>query len=71
MHNPFFGDAGFLPNDHPRWPLHRATLLACEENLVRSAGLPTSTSTTEPVSVLYSPGVAVRLGRALTGPPGG
>ncbi|MGN9815471.1 YqjF family protein [Streptomyces sp. SD11] len=67
MHNPFFGDAGFLPNDHPRWPLHRATLVECEENLIGSAGLPAPTG--DPVSVLYSPGVPVRLGRATTGPP--
>ncbi|MDQ1034198.1 uncharacterized protein YqjF (DUF2071 family) [Streptomyces sp. V3I8] len=69
MHNPFSGGAGFLPNDHPRWPLHRATLVACEEDLVRSAGLPAPLG--EPVSVLYSPGVPVRLGRAMTGPPPG
>lgn len=68
MHNPFFGDAGFLPNDHPRWPLHRATLVACEENLVESAGLPTPMG--EPVSVLYSPGVPVRLGRPIPPPRG-
>ncbi|MFI1413383.1 YqjF family protein [Streptomyces sp. NPDC020707] len=67
MHKPFSGGAGFLPNDHPRWPLHRATLVECEENLVGVAGLPTPTG--EPVSVLYSPGVPVRLGRATSGPP--
>ncbi|MGW0582893.1 YqjF family protein, partial [Streptomyces sp. NPDC002920] len=32
MHNAFFGGAAYLPNDHPRWPLHRAELLSCEEN---------------------------------------
>ncbi|MFC8194675.1 YqjF family protein [Streptomyces sp. NPDC057298] len=69
MHNPFSGDTGYLPNDHPRWPLHRATLVTCEENLVRSAGLPSPVA--DPVSVLYSPGVPVRLGRATAGPPRG
>ncbi|WP_314408790.1 YqjF family protein [Streptomyces kroppenstedtii] len=69
MHKPFSGGVGFLPNDHPRWPLHRATLVECEENLVGAAGLPTPTG--EPVSVLYSPGVPVRLGRATSGPPRG
>ncbi|WP_413760255.1 YqjF family protein [Streptomyces sp. MMBL 11-3] len=69
MHNPFSGGARFLPNDHPRWPLHRATLVACEENLVRAAGLPAPEG--DPVSVLYSPGVPVRLGRATAGPPRG
>ncbi|MEU6355775.1 DUF2071 domain-containing protein [Streptomyces sp. NPDC047072] len=64
MHNAFFGGptaAGYLPNHHPRWPLHRAELLECEEDLIAAAGLPAPT--TEPVSVLCSPGVPVRLGR--------
>ncbi|MFI5801428.1 YqjF family protein [Streptomyces sp. NPDC051561] len=61
MHNAFFGGAAYLPNHHPRWPLHRAELLACEENLIAAAGLPEPAGA--PVSVLYSPGVPVRLGR--------
>lgn len=61
MHNMFSGGAAYLPNDHPRWPLHRARLLTCEENLVAAAGLEAPTGA--PVSVLYSPGVPVRLGR--------
>ena len=50
----------YLPNEHPRWPLHRAVLLHLEENLLQAAGLPPPRS--GPVSVLYSPGVAVRMG---------
>ncbi|OQD55016.1 hypothetical protein BM536_017845 [Streptomyces phaeoluteigriseus] len=61
MHNAFFGGAAYLPNDHPRWPLYRAELLVCEEDLVAAAGLPAPAGA--PVSVLYSPGVPVRLGR--------
>ncbi|WP_407563159.1 YqjF family protein [Streptomyces sp. 184] len=61
LHNMFFGSTGYLPNDHPRWPLHRAELIDCEENLIAAAGLPAPTGA--PVSVLYSPGVPVRLGR--------
>ncbi|MFE0730151.1 YqjF family protein [Streptomyces antibioticus] len=61
MHNAFFGGAAYLPNDHPRWPLYRAELLDCEEKLVAAAGIPTPLGT--PVSVLFSPGVPVRLGR--------
>jgi uncharacterized protein YqjF (DUF2071 family) len=61
MHNAFFGDVGFLPNEHPRWPLHRAELMTCEENLLAAAGVPAPLGA--PVSVLYSPGVPVRLGR--------
>lgn len=64
MHNAFFGASGpsaYLPNDHPRWPLHRAEVLTCEEDLITAAGLPAPAG--DPVSVLYSPGVPVRLGR--------
>ncbi|MFE0103664.1 YqjF family protein [Streptomyces sp. NPDC059009] len=61
MHNAFFGGAAYLSNHHPRWPLHRAELTLCEENLIEAAGLPAPT--TPPASVLYSPGVPVRLGR--------
>jgi uncharacterized protein len=50
----------YLPNEHPRWILYRATLLHLEENLIQAAGLPPPRS--GPVSVLYSPGVPVRFG---------
>ncbi len=60
MHSSFFGRQLFLPNTHPRWPLHRAELVECDQNLVAAAGL--SGSLGEPVSVLYSPGVPVRFG---------
>jgi len=53
------GRTDYLPNEHPRWPLHRATLVRLEENLIQAAGLPAPRS--GPVSVLYSPGVPVRL----------
>jgi uncharacterized protein YqjF (DUF2071 family) len=50
----------YVPNEHPPWPLYRATLVHLEENLIRAAGLPPPDSA--PVSVLYSPGVSVRFG---------
>lgn len=61
MHGAFFGRSMFLPNAHPRWPLHRAELVKCEEDLVVAAGLPVPVG--PPVSVLYSPGVPARFGR--------
>ncbi|MFD6279416.1 YqjF family protein [Streptomyces sp. NPDC060209] len=61
MHSTFHGRPMYLPNAHPRWPLHRAQLLECDESLVVAAGLPAPVG--EPLSVLYSPGVRVRFGR--------
>ncbi len=61
MHSTFFGRPMYLPNTHPRWPLHRAELLRCDEDLVTAAGLPAPVG--DPVSVLYSPGVPVSFGR--------
>ncbi|UQX04482.1 DUF2071 domain-containing protein [Streptomyces sp. RerS4] len=60
LHTEPFGRPLYLPNAHPRWPLHRAELLHCEEDLVAAAGLPAPAG--PPASVLYSPGVAVRFG---------
>jgi uncharacterized protein len=50
----------YLPNEHPQWRLHQARLLSLDENLVETAGLPAPAG--DPVSVLYSPGLAVRFG---------
>lgn len=55
---------------HEPWPLHRAELLSCDDELVAAAGL--SEPTGEPL-VHYSPGVNVRCGwptRAVTSAPG-
>lgn len=51
-----------LPNSHEPWPLHRATLINVEDDLVAGTGLPGVTDR-PPESVLYSPGVAARFGR--------
>ncbi|WP_405773991.1 YqjF family protein [Streptomyces sp. NBC_00859] len=63
LHTSILGRPVYLPNSHPRWPLYRAELTECAENLVAAAGLPSPAAA--PVSVLYSPGVAVRFGRPL------
>ncbi|MDL4813568.1 YqjF family protein [Actinomadura opuntiae] len=60
LHNVFLGRSMYLRNTHPRWPLHRAELLECEQNLVAAAGLPGPLG--DPVSVLHSAGVPVRFG---------
>jgi uncharacterized protein YqjF (DUF2071 family) len=64
LHNGWFGRELYLPNTHPRWPLHRAELLTCDDELVRAAGLECPTAA--PISVLYSPGVPVRFGPPAT-----
>ncbi|HEY3869207.1 MAG TPA: DUF2071 domain-containing protein [Actinocrinis sp.] len=57
---PFGPAARYLPNEHGRWPLHRAELLDCRETLISAAGLTAPSG--PPASVLYSPGVSVRFG---------
>jgi uncharacterized protein YqjF (DUF2071 family) len=61
LHHTVAGRLRYLRNDHPRWPLRRAELLECDQDLLAAAGLPQVAG--EPMSVLYSPGVPVRLGR--------
>jgi uncharacterized protein YqjF (DUF2071 family) len=54
------GRTYYLKVAHPRWELYRASVTALAENLVAATGLPAPAG--GPVSVLYSPGVAVRAG---------
>jgi len=49
----------YSPVEHEPWPLHRATALDVEENLVAAAGF--ERPDREPI-VHYSPGVTVRIG---------
>ncbi|MFC0433982.1 YqjF family protein [Kutzneria buriramensis] len=49
-----------LPNEHGPWPLRRAELLDISDELLVAAGL--AKPVEPPVSVLFSPGVAVRFG---------
>jgi hypothetical protein len=63
LHTRAWGHTIHLPNEHPRWPLHRATLLSLDDDLVSAAGLPRPSG--PPVSVLYSPGVPVIFGKPL------
>jgi uncharacterized protein YqjF (DUF2071 family) len=45
---------------HQPWPLHRAQVVACDDQLIAAAGLPQPCG--QPLAV-YSPGVEVRIGR--------
>ncbi|MFC8298089.1 YqjF family protein [Micromonospora orduensis] len=69
LHTRAYGRTLHLPNWHPRWPLHRAELLRLDDELVAAAGLPAPTG--PPVSVLYSPGVAVAFGTPAVARPDG
>ncbi|MFD0525077.1 YqjF family protein [Paractinoplanes durhamensis] len=65
LHTHAWGRTIHLPNEHPRWPLRRAELIDLDDDLISAAGLPTPTG--PPISVLYSPGVAVTFGKPLQG----
>ncbi|MFC9082041.1 YqjF family protein [Streptomyces sp. NPDC057062] len=67
LHVTWHGRTVHLPNEHEPWPLFRAELLDLDDGLVTAAGLPPMTQ--GPVSVLYSPGVAVRFGTPTVVPP--
>jgi uncharacterized protein len=60
LHTRAWGSTVHLPNEHPRWPLHRAELLDLDDSLITAAGLPAMIG--PPASVLYSPGVPVTFG---------
>jgi len=62
LHVSWHGRTLYLPNEHPRWPLHRATLRHFADSLVNATGVVISGP---PVSVLHSPGVHVRFGPPL------
>jgi uncharacterized protein YqjF (DUF2071 family) len=51
----------WVPNTHAPWPLRRAELLHCEDELVAAAGFP-GVAARAPESVLWSPGVRTRFG---------
>jgi uncharacterized protein YqjF (DUF2071 family) len=61
LHVRAHGRTLYMPNVHREWPLHRARLRELDDGLVAAAGLPLDGE--PPVSVLYSPAVAVRFGR--------
>lgn len=53
----------FVPNSHEPWAVHAAELLDLDDGLVAAAGLP-GVADRAPDSVLFSPGVVTRFGRA-------
>jgi uncharacterized protein YqjF (DUF2071 family) len=60
LHTRFRGRTLYVPNTHSPWPLYRAQLMRCEDQLVAAAGI---TVAGPPESVLFSPGVRTQFGR--------
>ncbi|BCW65980.1 hypothetical protein NicSoilB4_07430 [Arthrobacter sp. NicSoilB4] len=60
LHTRFRGRTLYVPNTHSAWPLHRAQLISCEDQLVAAAGIDVEGP---PDSVLFSPGVRTQFGR--------
>ena len=56
----WYGTTAHAPVDHPAWPLQGAELLELSDDLVAAAGLEVDGP---PPSVLWTSGVAVRIGR--------
>jgi uncharacterized protein YqjF (DUF2071 family) len=56
------GRTVYWPNEHPRWPLHEASLVHLDEDVLAAAGVGVDRL---PDSVLFSPGVDVRFGPRL------
>jgi uncharacterized protein len=56
------GRTVYWPNEHPEWPLHTASLVGLDEDVLADAGLAVAGP---PDSVLFSPGVDVRFGPRL------
>lgn len=60
LHTRFRGRTLYVPNTHSAWPLYRAQLISCEDQLVAATGIQVLGP---PESVLYSPGVRTQFGR--------
>jgi uncharacterized protein YqjF (DUF2071 family) len=64
LHAPGRGRAVYWPNEHQQWPLHAASVLALDDELLAAAGFGDLVGD-EPASVLFSPGVDARFGPRL------
>ncbi len=61
LHVRWWGRTLYVPNRHAAWPLHEAELLALDDGLTASVGLPGLT-TRPPDHVAFSPGVYTEFG---------
>lgn len=56
LHTSWLGRTLYVPNEHPPWPLHQATVVELDDHLLAAAGF-ADLGNRAPDSVLYSPGV--------------
>lgn len=61
LHSDHAGVTWYVPNVHEPWPLRRADLVTCEDELVAAAGFP-ALAGRAPDLVHFSTGVSVRFG---------
>src|SRR4051812_1085518 len=61
LHVRWWGRTSYIPNRHEAWPVHDAQVLALDDGLVASVGLPGLTSR-PPDHVAFSPGVRTEFG---------
>jgi uncharacterized protein YqjF (DUF2071 family) len=61
LHVRWWGRTLYVPNRHEAWPIHDAELLAIEDGLTASVGLP-ELSSRPPDHVAFSPGVRTEFG---------
>lgn len=60
LHTRLFGRTLWIPNEHPAWTLHSATLTHFDDSLVAAAGIDVSPS--DMLRPLWSPGVRTTFG---------
>lgn len=60
LHWSWLGRTVWCPAADEPWPLHKAELVECADELVTAAGLPAPIG--PPASVLFAPGVSARIG---------
>ncbi len=61
LHSRLLGRTLYIPNEHPPWPLHDATLLDLRTDVLAGVGLPDLVGRT-PDHVAFSPGVRTEFG---------
>ena len=61
LHVRWWGRTLYVPNEHEAWPVHDAEVLALDDGLMASVGLP-GLADRPPDHVAFSPGVTTEFG---------